>query len=331
MKTWKKVGLTALAGSLVAFGSANAEWSLSGSGKVTYTDDGNVGTGNTGNNNVDGDRWGIARDFSVSASTELDMGWTVTATHALSAGGADASSLAIDMGAMGTLKYTGHDGTFGLEVIDDIVPTAHEEVTDGLGVDGAVGSGASGWNYNNSMGDGMITVDIGVTSKASNTSTGNGTGGASGGTSGPSGQSIALQLKPIDGLTVYYGSGEYMDAAGASTQDDHETVGLKYAYGPVTVGYQTSEVDDQGTGNTDIDREMMSISYAVNDELSISYGETTADWSTTSTDEEATGFSASYTMGAMTITLHRNQQDNDNGNTSKNEIEHTELALSFSF
>ena len=46
MDNLKKIGLSALAGSLVAFGSANAEWSLSGSGKVTYTDDGNVGTGN---------------------------------------------------------------------------------------------------------------------------------------------------------------------------------------------------------------------------------------------------------------------------------------------
>ena len=51
--------------------------------------------------------------------------------------------------------------------------------------------------------------------------------------------------------------------------------------------------------------------YAVNDELSISYQDhTNEDSVNTATDEEATGWSASYTVGSMTFKAHRNKGTN---------------------
>ena len=50
MKNWKKAGLTALAGSLVAFSANAGELAVSGSAKITYT--GDTGKNDTGGANA---------------------------------------------------------------------------------------------------------------------------------------------------------------------------------------------------------------------------------------------------------------------------------------
>ena len=71
--------------------------------------------------------------------------------------------------------------------------------------------------------------------------------------------------------------------------------------------------------------------YAVNDELSISYqNHENDDMHQLATDEEATGWSASYTVGSMTFKAHRNQATNV-GNAIANESEHTEVGVTFAF
>ena len=62
MKTWKKAGLTALAGSLVATSAFAGAVTVSGTANLTYT--GNTGAQDTGSagaqhNGVDGNRWGL--------------------------------------------------------------------------------------------------------------------------------------------------------------------------------------------------------------------------------------------------------------------------------
>ena len=64
--------------------------------------------------------------------------------------------------------------------------------------------------------------------------------------------------------------------------------------------------------------------------MSISYQDHTNDDSTVATDEEATGWSASYTVGSMTFKAHRNKGTNL-GNAVTNESEHTELGVTFAF
>ena len=62
----KKVGLTALAGSLVAVSAHAGEISVSGSANVTYKE---------GNGAVS-DSFGTDKDVTFSGSGELDNGWT---------------------------------------------------------------------------------------------------------------------------------------------------------------------------------------------------------------------------------------------------------------
>ena len=80
MNKYKKIGLSALAGSLVAM-SASAEVSLSGGASVTFT------------NAFDGDKtgYGMADSITATYSGETDGGLTVTTSLELD-GGANASS-----------------------------------------------------------------------------------------------------------------------------------------------------------------------------------------------------------------------------------------------
>jgi len=91
-----------------------------------------------------------------------------------------------------------------------------------------------------------------------------------------------------------------------------------------------STVDYNTAGGNDVDSTRYSIVYAINDDLSISYGEITNDIATVTADEEMSGFSIGYSMGGMTVKAHANKQDNRAGTTTA-DYEHTEIAVSFAF
>ena len=129
MDNLKKLGLSALAGSLVAFSANAGELSVSGGAKLSYTGaQGNEDDGNTGNN------FGMQRLVTMSGSGELDNGMSVSLVHtfATSTGDGSTSSVTIDMGSMGTLGYGQDSYQVGISKIDDIIPTAEEEVSNGL-------------------------------------------------------------------------------------------------------------------------------------------------------------------------------------------------------
>ena len=76
----------------------------------------------------------------------------------------------------------------------------------------------------------------------------------------------------------------------------------------------------------------MAISYAVSDELSISYGEREYNSGDSTTDQEDEAVSISYTMGGMTIAGGFNSSDNVAGSTDATaDKESYEIGLSFAF
>jgi len=342
MKNWKKAGLTALAGSLVATSAFAGAVTVSGTANLTYAaksgaeDSFNYATGvGVG---VDGDRWGINKTLSFSGSGELDNGWTVSVSQGLAAGSTSGLGMTIDMGDIGSLNYETSTGARGIGKIKDMMPTADEDVGNGIDVDGSgttgglsgtVTGGTTGWHYANTISD-MIEVGIGYTPKGSGTN-------SAGGISGPGGvastTSIFVKLDPMDGLEVGFGSGEAGVSAGdTSLTHDYMTYYATYVYGPVTVGYQYSETDLNAATSADDDQTRWGILYAINDEVSVSYQNHTSEssLSTETTDEEADGYSASYTTGGMTIKMHRNHADNVN-NAANMESEHTEFGVTFAF
>lgn len=327
MDNLKKVGLSALAGSLVAFSAQAGELSVSGGAKMTYTAD-------TGNEDVahDGTRFGLQKSVSMKGSGELDNGHTVSWAQVIATTGSLTSTvLTYDMGDMGKLVYQEDSGDLGIGKIDDLMPTAEEEVTNGIDTEaasnetlvGIVDSGTSGFNYTYSMD--MATVNVGY---SPNTFGSNNDDGANSGAGGSkSSTSIAVQATPMDGLSVFVGTG---DKGTATQEDDHDTYGFTYAFGPVTFGYQHAEIDFAATGSNDLESDYFGVSFAVNDNLSISYGEQDTEADGGSQDQKAEGMSVGYSMGGISIAAHSNEGKNI-ANTAANESEHTEISVSFAF
>tara|TARA_B100000674_G_scaffold233171_1_gene191710 strand:- start:133 stop:1119 length:987 start_codon:yes stop_codon:yes gene_type:complete len=328
MDNIKKIGLTALAGSLVAVSAANAgALSVSGGAKFGYAaSDGNEDL------ETDGNRFGMQKSISFSGSGEMDNGHTVTLTHAMTAAALTSTVIKYDMGDLGSITYSEDSGDLGIGKIDDLMPTAEEEVTNGIDADaassneslvGKVDGGMTGFNYVYSMD--MATIQLGYSPK---TTSGNNDDGANSGAGGKkSSTSIAITATPMDGLTVFGGTG---DKGTGTQEDDHDTYGLKYAFGPITVGYQHSEIDFAATTSNDLETDMFGVSFQVNDALSISYGEQETEAETSANDQEVDGFSIAYSMGSMSIAAHSNEAKNV-ANQTANESTHTEISLNFAF
>ena len=104
-------------------------------------------------------------------------------------------------------------------------------------------------------------------------------------------------------------------------------MGGKYSIGGITAGYQVTEVD---LSASDEDAVHYGISFAVNDDLTVSYGRQTVEIQGKANDEVNSGFSASYTMGSMSLSGYVNKTDHISGATV-NTDEGKGITLSISF
>ena len=327
----KKVGLTALAGSLVATSAFAGELSLSGGAKLSYVTKG----GSLETTNVVASGYAMDQEISASGSAELDNGFTISLSHGLSGSGAegsDTSSLTLDMGDMGTLGYNDTDGHYGLAGLEDKMPNAYEQANDGLGTTATAATMAkmasgAGFGYSTTVGGASISIgysdNLGATTNRSDG------GQDTTATSVDSSSSVAVTYAVEDmGLTVFGGVGTEGQADGKEL--DHATFGATYAFGPATVGYQLNDEDDSATGGTDYETEIFGISFMVNENFSLSYGEHNTEKSGTTVDQEAESIQASYSMGGMTVNI-KDSEMSGVAHTATNDHETTEVILIFAF
>ena len=311
MNNLKKLGLTALAGSLVASTAYAGTLEVSGSASVKYQSK----SGSAGTSSVQGNPWSDNNDITFSGSGELDNGMTVGYSYTMSDAVFSSSSVSLDMGDAGMVAF-GHDSAFGgIDTIKDRMPTAGEEAWDdhGTGDDaGVTDVGADASLY-------YKGTFSGITASASYARTGVGTD-----------TSIALVAADlVEGAEFGIGTGTNVTAT-SGTEDDLMTAYARYSTGPVTIGVQLSEID-KTAANTDIDREAAAVSFAVNENLSISYGISTVKYESSSlVDAESTGISASYTMGGIKLGAVANKTDSFGGSAGTDR-EFTEVSLSFAF
>jgi len=320
----KKVGLTALAGSMVALSATAGELTVTGSMNMTYST-------YSGNQDASDNASGIGIENAVFAtgSTELDNGFVVSYTQGINA--SDSTYLSVDMGDLGTLSYSQDDAAGGLEALDDKMPTAYEEVSDGLDGTAATGtytiakfSQESGFAYSNTVGG--ATIGLTYTDGASGTAVGD--GGINTAASTNSSTSIGVTYPVMEtGLTVFGGIGEEGKADGKA--HDEEIMGALFAYGPVTVGMQQNTTDDEDASVKDLTTDMASIAFNINENMAISYGIQDTD-NGSGTDQEAEGISVSYTMGALSIKAYKNEVDNLN-HTAGDTSEKTEVSVAVAF
>jgi len=331
MNNFKKVGLTALAGSLAAISANAAEMTVSGATLLTYTSEDPTET--TGN------PFGMKTNLGFTASGEVN-GYTVSymQTSKDQFAGMSSARLSVDMGDLGTIAFDQGSGS-GLATIDDKTPTAAEEIWDGIDTDGTNGAyglvGAAGnsgvFNYIKSF----AGVNLNAAARKGS-GTKNGDGASSG--AGQGAWDFALtagdDVTQLAGLSVGAGYGKAANGSSAGVKDtEHSTVFANYSFGPATFGVQASRIDNGTLAASDQATRAFGIAFNVNDSLSVSYGEREVEFSGTTSatvEEEGEGIAVAYTMGSIKIAGNMNEVTHNDGTLNAKD-EMTEIAVSFAF
>jgi hypothetical protein len=299
----KKIGLTALAASLVSV-SANAV-DISGGASLSY---------NGGNGGATGNPWSMNDGLTFTWGGELDNGMTVDMSFLIDSGdtvagaGFDNRSLALGLNGGGTLTFHGDGGSGVVGAFDDKMPTAYEESWYSADSPNQGHSSNNMFYYTNALD--AATVHASFTP-------------ASGG-SDASSLELGAVVTAVDNLTVGFAIGE---DNGSATAVDNTVMYATYVMGGATFGVQKNEADSATTGDEDF--QAMAISYAVSEDLSVSAGKSEIKYEAVGTEpQQATGFSASYTMGSMTLAGTLNKIKNEGsastgaGNTKKDNSDH---------
>jgi outer membrane protein OmpU len=292
---------------------------VGGSAKATYTD--------RETTTVTGSGFGMNKLLTFTGSGELDSGHTITAYFGNNGTSQSSAYMTYDMGDMGALTLDNGAGGHGIGSIDDMTPTANEEIWDniayGTGHDGfRVGAGNAGAiAYKTSLGGIGISADY--------VKQGGGTleDGATGAAGSGSSQSLALTYAVADGLTIGAGLGS-LGTANQAIDADQETIFGTYAVGGVTFGVQQSR--ERTTEAYGWDTTQWGVSFNLNDNMSVGYGQRTVDRTDKTVDQEDSGFSASWTIGSISLSGNVNKADDMHG-TAASDSETTEIAVSFAF
>ena len=113
----KKIGLSALAGTLASLSAQAGEMSVTGSAEVSYTQ--------RDNDEITGNPIGMNKNIGFAGSGELDNGWTVSVAHNLTDDfGFSSGNLTIGMGTLGTIIVDQGSGSDMGTALDNVVPTA---------------------------------------------------------------------------------------------------------------------------------------------------------------------------------------------------------------
>ena len=328
MNNFKKVGLTALAGSLAAISANAAEMTVSGATLLTYTSE--------DTSEVTGNQWGMKTNLGFTASGEVN-GYNVSymQTSADQFAGMSSARLSVDMGDAGVIAFDQGSGS-GLATIDDKTPTAAEEIWDGLdaatgNADGLVGAaGNKGvFNYVNTF------AGVGINAAMRTGSGANNSDGSSSGAGGSAWDFALTGSAGIDGLAtgIGYGEAEAGDIGNNDKHDKHWTIFGNYSFGPVTAGLQHSEIDKGALNPTNQITDAWGVAVNINDNLSVSYGEREVEYAKSGSvhvTEEGEGVAVAYTMGSIKIAGNSNEVVNNNGTQASNDSM-TEIAVSFAF
>ena len=297
-----KIGLTALAGSLVATSAFAGAMSVSGSAKVSYVGGKGDSAANPASN---------SKGITFSGSGELDNGMTVSTGYTMTNAAFSSTYVSLDMGDSGTLHFMNGTSKAGIQKYQDKMPTAGEQVWDDVDTDdnGVVGTGnANAFGYEVSAMGLTLSASMGKEAQGTDTSL------------------VLVANDLMDGLSVGYGFGS--NTISATQEDDHTTLYATYTMGMATVGVQRSKIDK---ASADEERDAAAISLAINENMSVSYGVSTVDFETASlSDEESSGVSASYTTGGITIGAVFNSTDTVAG-SSGTDKEFKEVSVAFAF
>ena len=328
MNNFKKIGLSALAGSLVATSSFAGEMTVTGSASLGLEHI-NGGAANGGKS------FSMGNQLTFTGGGELDNGLNVSVSFVIDQGDDGLSATNNATSAQATSPFDSHSVTVSSDSFGSI--TMHGEGMSSAS--GALDSTPSGniWDAFQAAADepeaapgatGGLSYALpammdGLALTASYTPSGG---------NADSSTAFGAVYTGVEGLTLTYAVGS--DNNNATSEADHTVMSAKYAYGPITVAAMESEYDDAVAAG-DQKTEAYSVAYTVSDGLSISYGTEELEFGVLSSTNVAAEFErikVSYTAGGMTLTASSATGDNISYTTTATEDQEVwALGASFAF
>ncbi len=318
MNTFKKIGLTALAGSLVVTSAYAGSMSVSGGASL--------GLKNT-SKSASGKSWTMGNQLTFSGSGELDNGMNVSlsfvldqaddSTTGIANAPFDSHSLTISSDSLGKLVFSGEGGSSAQSAIDTTAAGDLWDNGSGFGTPKASEAG------NNSM---MYTLPSIMDDLTVNVSM------SPGGAGGSSATAWALTYSGVEGLTANYGVGE-TNTVGSEAETT--TMKASYAIGSFTVAASNTEHAYDLASQNDEEVSSWKVSYTVSDDMSVTYGQETIETESSAVDEEGEKISVSYTTGGVTLAASQYEfsgKGNSNTETATSgDVERWSLSATFAF
>ena len=323
----KKIGLTALAASLVSVSANAGSMSVSGGASMNVT-------GHTGEGRDVGTSFTMGNQLTFTGSGELDNGLNVSLSFVIDQADPapapfDSHSVTVSSDAMGSLTLAGEGGTTATGAINKTAAGNLWDAFDGLGTLNTIdfgtdllttiSAGDNGLMYTSpELTEGLTLVGSYVPQGANKeASTGYG-----------------VNYSGFDGLTINYATQDIIEAreSASTTGGDQDVIKVSYVYGSFTGTYSNSDYN-AGTAAASSEASSYAVSYSVSDELSLTYGSETFESGTAGDqDAEITGLSFAYTAGGMT--LSGSMKDGENlvyGTGTVEDREQWTLGASFAF
>jgi len=360
MNKFKKIGLTALAGSLVAVSAHAGELSVSGGVNVTFKHGTAAAATNTTSRGI-----GTDKDVAFTGGGELDNGTTFSVMTATNDKQQDLTSAAITIStpSFGSFLLGNHSGAAHM-YYDEEVPQVYEQISD---ITSTVTQNKVGDFMDNNhvtytaptfdLGGAQITAHLGYATDASDTETGDGGIPKEQKTYG-SGQEAGITIAYDAFKFGIYGAereNKTQVAAGVdNVRDEFNGVWYaKYSMGPVSVGYSEFYMDAGVSGTAEAttaakvlrtaagiqEGHQIGIAFNVNENLSLSYTESEETYNAQAgkgvtvadVDQKIDAIQIAYSMGGMSIKAYQMDVTNPSFDEDADDSKVTEIALGLAF
>ena len=360
MNKFKKIGLTALAGSLVAVSAHAGELTVTGGVNITLKHGNAAASSNTSGRGI-----GTDKDVAFSGGGELDNGTTFSVTTATNDSQTDLTSgyITISTPSFGSFLMGNHSGA-AHNKYDEEVPQVYEQISD---ITSTVTQNKVGDFMDNNhvtytsptfdLGGASITVDLGYASDANDTETGDGGKPGGTGTYG-TGQEAGVTIAYDAFKFGIYGAereNKTQTATGSdAVRDEFNGVWYaKYSMGPVSIGYSEFYMDAGVSGTAEAttaakvlrtaagiqEGHQIGIAFNVNDNLSLSYTESEETYNAQAgkgvtvadVDQKIDAIQIAYSMGGMSLKAYQMDVTNPSFDEDADDSKVTEIALGLAF
>jgi len=312
MNKLKKIGLTALAASLVTTSAFAGEMSVAGGASIGVKN-------TTGTNDAStGKSFTMGNQLTFSGGGELDNGLNVALSFVIDQadntahanGPFDSHSVTISSDALGSFKFSGEGGSSAQGAMD--AGAAGDLWDNGTGVAEIAGAAAG----DNSMFYTLPEMMEGVALTVSM---------SPGRANQETHTSYGLKYTGVDGLMIQYGAG---DSGAPTAEVESTTMSASYAFSSFTLAASNTEATKVGVADREVDA--YKVSYTVTDDVSVHYAAEMFETIGEATDEEVESFGVSYTSGGMTISANTFSTSGA-GNVAGASTDRWSLGLSFAF